>query len=69
MSDSLRASGITDLLEAPGPGIPQRHDRAAEKRFALDAWAARVMAVVAGRTDAPNVVTLVRANPIIGSER
>jgi integrase len=42
-------------------GVYQRHDWAAEKRVALDAWAAHVMAVVEGRAAAPNVVTLVRA--------
>ena len=41
-------------------GVYQRHDWAVEKRAALDAWAAHVMAVVEGRTASPNVVTLVR---------
>jgi hypothetical protein len=42
-------------------GVYQRHDWAAEKRAALDAWAAHVLAVVNGRTATLNVVTLVRA--------
>jgi integrase len=42
-------------------GVYQRHDWAAEKRAALDAWAAHVLAVVEGRMAAPNVVALVRA--------
>ena len=42
-------------------GVYQRHDWAAEKRAALDAWAAQVLAAVEGRTASPNVVTLVRA--------
>jgi hypothetical protein len=41
-------------------GVYQRHDWAIEKRSALDAWAAHVMAVVEGRTANPNVVTLLR---------
>ena len=41
-------------------GVYQRHDWATEKRAALDAWAAHVMAVVEGRTTTPNVVALVR---------
>jgi hypothetical protein len=41
-------------------GVYQRHDWAAEKRAALDAWAAHA-AAVAGQTAAGNVVTLVRA--------
>jgi integrase len=42
-------------------GVYQRHDWAAEKRAALEAWAAHVTAVVAGRTPTGNVVTLARA--------
>jgi integrase len=42
-------------------GVYQRHDWAAEKRGALDAWAAHVLSIVEGRTDNPNVVALVRA--------
>jgi hypothetical protein len=43
-------------------GVYQRHDWASEKRAALDAWAAHVLAVVNGCTATPKVVTLVRAN-------
>jgi integrase len=42
-------------------GVCQRHDWAAEKHAALEAWAAHVTAAVAGRTPAGNVVTLARA--------
>ena len=42
-------------------GIYQCHDWADEKRAALEAWAAHVIAVVEGRAPIPNVVTLVRA--------
>jgi hypothetical protein len=42
-------------------GVYQRHDWAVEKRAALDAWAAYVLAAVEGRTATPNVVALVRA--------
>jgi integrase len=42
-------------------GIYQRHDWAAEKRAALDAWAAHVAAIVEDRMIGGNVVTLVRA--------
>jgi hypothetical protein len=42
-------------------GVYQRHDWAGEKRAALEAWAAHVVAVVEGRTGTTNVVTLVRA--------
>ena len=38
----------------------RRHDWAAEKRAALDAWAAHVLAIVEGRTPAGNVVTMAR---------
>ncbi|MGB6446710.1 MAG: site-specific integrase, partial [Xanthobacteraceae bacterium] len=41
-------------------GIYQRHDWAAEKRAALDAWAAHVASIIEGRTSA-NVVKLPRA--------
>lgn len=39
-------------------GVYQRHTWADEKRAALDAWAARVMGIVDGRTAAPNVVAM-----------
>lgn len=42
-------------------GVYQRHDWAEEKRTALDAWAARVLAVVEGRAVPPNVVVLARS--------
>jgi integrase len=42
-------------------GVYQRHDWAVEKRAALDAWAAHVMAVVEGPVATGNVVTLVRS--------
>jgi integrase len=42
-------------------GVYQRHDWAAEKRAALDAWAAQVLAVVEGRKGIDNLVALVRA--------
>src|ERR1700739_5163212 len=42
-------------------GVYQRHDWAAEKRAALDAWAAHVASIVEGRPTAGNVVTLARA--------
>jgi integrase len=41
-------------------GVYQRHDWAAEKRAALDAWAAHVLAVVEQRTAADNVLTFAR---------
>src|SRR5271163_3610092 len=41
-------------------GVYQRHDWAAEKRAALVAWAAHVLAIVEGRTPAGNVVTMAR---------
>jgi hypothetical protein len=43
-------------------GVYQRHDWASEKRVALDAWAAHVLAVVNGCTATAKVVTLVRAS-------
>ena len=39
-------------------GVYQRHDWAAEKRAALDAWAAHVAAMIENRVDAGNVVAL-----------
>ncbi|MEO5375997.1 MAG: tyrosine-type recombinase/integrase [Alphaproteobacteria bacterium] len=39
-------------------GIYQRHDWAAEKRAALDAWSAHLMAALEGREPAGNVVAL-----------
>jgi hypothetical protein len=42
-------------------GVYQRHDWAAEKRAALDAWAAHLLAIVEQRTPAGNVVKLTRA--------
>ncbi len=39
-------------------GVYQRHDWAAEKRAALDAWAAHVTALVAGEAPAENVTAL-----------
>jgi integrase len=39
-------------------GIYQRHDFAAEKRAALEAWGTRVLAIVEGRAVADNVLTL-----------
>ena len=42
-------------------GVYQRHDWATEKRAALDAWAAHVLAAAEGRSATGNVVTLGRA--------
>jgi integrase len=42
-------------------GVYQRHDWAREKRAALEAWAAHVLAVVERRAPAGNVVSLARA--------
>jgi hypothetical protein len=42
-------------------GVYQRHDWATEKRAALDAWAAHVLAIAEQRTQADNVVRLARA--------
>ena len=42
-------------------GVYQRHDWAAEKRAALDAWAAHVLAGAGQQTSAVNVVLLARA--------
>jgi hypothetical protein len=39
-------------------GVYQRHDWAAEKRAALDSWAAHVLAVAKGGPDAQKVVAL-----------
>ena len=41
-------------------GVYQRHDWAAEKRAALDAWAAHVDSVVEGRIAGSNVVKMPR---------
>jgi hypothetical protein len=38
-------------------GVHQHHDWATEKRAALDAWAAHVLAVVEGRTTAAALLT------------
>ena len=43
-------------------GVYQRHDWAAEKRAALDAWAAHVLAAAEGWSPTGNVVTLGRAS-------
>jgi hypothetical protein len=42
-------------------GVYQRHDWAAEKRAALDAWDAHVLAAAEGRSPTGNVVRLGRA--------
>jgi len=42
-------------------GVYQRHDWAAEKRAALDAWAARVLAVAVQQSPPINVLKLARA--------
>ena len=42
-------------------GVYQRHDWAAEKRGALDGWAAHVVSIVEGRTTGDNVLKLPRA--------
>lgn len=42
-------------------GVYQRHDWAAEKRAALDAWAAHVISIMQGRIVGDNVVSLARA--------
>ena len=42
-------------------GVYQRHDWAAEKRAALDAWSEHVVSILRGRTPTANVVTLARA--------
>jgi integrase len=39
-------------------GIYQRHDYAAEKRAALEAWSAHVAAIVVGRAQADNVTPI-----------
>ena len=41
-------------------GVYQRHDWAAEKRAALDAWATHVRSIVEGRIDGTNVVKMPR---------
>ena len=43
-------------------GVYQRHDWAAEKRAALDAWASHIVAIAEGRPFTANVVALARAN-------
>jgi integrase len=43
-------------------GVYQRHDWAAEKRAALDAWAAHVLALAQGRADRGNIVNLARVS-------
>jgi len=43
-------------------GVYQRHDWAAEKRAALDAWATHVLAMAERRTSAENVVPLARVS-------
>jgi integrase len=43
-------------------GVYQRHDWAAEKRAALDAWAAHMLAIAEQRNPADNVVKLTRAS-------
>jgi hypothetical protein len=40
--------------------VYQRHDWAAEKRAALDAWAAHVLAIAEQQPPADNVVKLAR---------
>lgn len=42
-------------------GVYQRHDWAAEKRMALDAWAAHVLALVEDSAAPPKVVALIRS--------
>ena len=42
-------------------GVYQRHDWGAEKRAALDAWAAHVISLVNSQTGGDNVVQLARA--------
>ena len=41
-------------------GVYQRHDRASEKRAALDAWAAHVRSVAEGSADVSNIATFSR---------
>ena len=55
---ALEALVEPELLIA---GVYQRHDWAVEKRAALDAWAAHVLAAAEGRSPTGNVVTLGRA--------
>jgi integrase len=43
-------------------GVYQQHDWAAEKRAALDSWAAHVASIVEDRSTGDNLVTLVRAS-------
>jgi integrase len=56
------AEAVLNHISGSGiAGVYQRHDWAAEKRAALDAWAAHVLAAVEGRTATTNVVMLVQA--------
>jgi integrase len=52
------ATGLQRLGVRLEVTVYQRHDFASEKRAALDAWGAHVQAIVAGRANAGNVVTL-----------
>jgi len=45
-------------LTAIAPASPQRHDWAAEKRAAVDAWAAHVLVGAEGQKPTGNVVEL-----------
>ena len=47
-------------------GVYQRHDWAAEKRAALDGWAAHVLAIGEQRTSPGNVVALTHAGFSVG---
>jgi integrase len=42
-------------------GVYQRHDWASEKRAALDAWAAHLLAIAERRTPPANVIALLRS--------
>jgi hypothetical protein len=42
-------------------GVYQRHDWAGEKRAALDAWAAHVLAIAERRAPPANVIALLRS--------
>jgi hypothetical protein len=42
-------------------GVYQRHDWAGEKRAALDAWAAHLLAIAERRTPPANVIALLRS--------
>ena len=58
-------AGLVPAIFLGRPQAPrfkeERHDWAAEKRAALDAWAAHVLVVAEGRASAGNVVTLAPA--------